>query len=111
MNPSSIRKMRTSAREACGLLGILAHEDRLMLLCQIAHEEHSVGELEELLDIRQPTLSQQLGVLRRQGLVDTRRDGKKIYYRLASKQVLALIDTLYSEFCVTKGRRGSAAST
>jgi DNA-binding transcriptional ArsR family regulator len=81
------------------LLGALAHEDRLLLLCQIAHQEHSVGELEELLDIRQPSLSQQLGVLRSQGLVETRRDGKRIYYRLKSKQALAIIDSLYSQFC------------
>ncbi len=99
MNHAKMRKMRSSAKEACGLLTALAHEDRLLLLCQIAHHEHSVGELEELLDIRQPTLSQQLGVLRREGLVETRREGKRIYYRLKSREALAIIDSLYSEFC------------
>lgn len=102
MNPVEIRKLRSSAQEACGLLSVLAHEDRLVLLCQIARQEHSVGELEELLDIRQPTLSQQLGVLRREGLVETRRDGKKIYYRLISKEALAIIDSLYVQFCSVK---------
>jgi DNA-binding transcriptional ArsR family regulator len=99
MKPAQMKKLRSSAQQACGLLGALAHEDRLLLLCQIAHQEHSVGELEELLDIRQPSLSQQLGVLRSQGLVETRRDGKRIYYRLKSKQALAIIDSLYSQFC------------
>lgn len=101
-NPAGLRKMRSSAKEACGLLSVLAHEDRLVLLCQLAHNEHSVGELEDLLDIRQPTLSQQLGVLRREGLVETRRDGKKIYYRLKSKEALAIIDSLYLQFCTDK---------
>jgi len=98
-----MRKMRTQVKDACGLLSALAHEDRLLLLCQIAHHEHSVGELEELLDIRQPTLSQQLGVLRREGLVETRREGKRIYYRLRSPEALAVIDSLYAQFCTTKG--------
>jgi DNA-binding transcriptional ArsR family regulator len=98
----SLSKLRTSAKEACGLLSVLAHEDRLVLLCQIAHDEHSVGELEELLDIRQPTLSQQLGVLRREGLVQTRREGKKIFYRPKSKEALAIIDSLYVQFCAGK---------
>ena len=102
MSPAQVSKLRSSAQEACGLLSVLAHEDRLVLLCQLAHQEHSVGELEELLDIRQPTLSQQLGVLRREGLVETRREGKKIYYRLISKEALAIIDSLYAQFCVVK---------
>ncbi len=99
MKPNQMRKLRSSAKHACGLLSVLAHEDRLLLLCQIAHHEHSVGELEELLDIRQPSLSQQLGVLRREGLVETRREGKRIYYRLKSREALAIIDSLYQEFC------------
>jgi DNA-binding transcriptional ArsR family regulator len=102
MDPARVRKLRSSAQEACGLLSVLAHEDRLVLLCQIAHQEHSVGELEDLLDIRQPTLSQQLGVLRREGLVETRREGKKIFYRLKSKEALAIIDSLYVQFCSAK---------
>ena len=102
MSPAQVSKLRSSAQEACGLLSVLAHEDRLVLLCQIARQEHSVGELEELLDIRQPSLSQQLGVLRREGLVATRREGKKIFYRLISKEALAIIDSLYVQFCSAK---------
>lgn len=99
MDPSDMRKLRTSAKEACGLLGALAHEDRLMLLCRIAIGELSVGELERSLDIRQPTLSQQLGVLRRQGMVETRREGKRVYYRLKNLRALAVMDALYAQFC------------
>ena len=105
MNPSDMRKLRASAKEACGLLGALAHEDRLMLLCRIAVGELSVGELERSLDIRQPTLSQQLGVLRREGMVETRREGRRVYYRLKNRRALAIMDALYVQFC---GRRPTA---
>lgn len=59
----------------------------------------SVGEIEEATSIHQPTLSQQLGVLRDEGLVDTRRDGKKIYYSISNDSVLALMNVLYKEVC------------
>ena len=96
--------MRTAARTTTALLRVLANEDRLLLLCQMAHGEKSVGELEALLDIRQPTLSQQLGVLRAEGLVATRRDGKRIYYAISDPKVLAVLDTLYGLYCAT-GRK------
>jgi ArsR family transcriptional regulator len=94
-----ISLMRTAAEEATAVLRVLANEDRLLLLCQLSQGEKSVGELEELLDIHQPTLSQQLGVLRADGLVNTRRDGKRIYYSVASPKVLALLETLYLLYC------------
>lgn len=77
----------------------LANPDRLLILCQLAQGEKRVGELEELLGIVQPTLSQQLTVLRDEELVSTRREGKNIYYELSSPQVLALMETLYEQFC------------
>ena len=91
--------MRASASHACGLMKVLANSDRLLLLCQIAQGEKSVGELEELLEIRQPTLSQQLTVLRDEGLVNTRRDGKKIIYSIASMEALAVMQVLYQQYC------------
>ena len=86
--------MQDTAKEAASVLRTLANEDRLRLLCQISKSEKSVGELEGLLNIHQPTLSQQLGVLRSEGLVDTRREGKRIYYSIADQKVLALLGTL-----------------
>lgn len=94
-----IAQMRSAAGEATAMLRVLANEDRLLLLCQLSQGEKSVSELEELLDIHQPTLSQQLGVLRADGLVNTRRDGKRIYYSIANPKVLALLETLYSLYC------------
>jgi len=55
--------------------------------------------LESLLDIRQPTLSQQLSVLREEQLVTTRRDGKQIFYSIASKEAMAVMVVLYEQFC------------
>jgi DNA-binding transcriptional ArsR family regulator len=103
--------MRATAGQACGLLRSLAHRDRLMLLCQLREGERSVSELEALLDIHQPSLSQQLGVLRSEGLVNTRREGKRIYYSLASSEARTLIETLYSLFCLPSSKRAKAAAS
>ncbi|WP_296945630.1 metalloregulator ArsR/SmtB family transcription factor [uncultured Massilia sp.] len=91
--------MRAAASRACALLKALGNPDRLLLLCQLTQGEFRVGELESVLGIQQPTLSQQLGVLREEQLVETRREGKQIYYRLASKEARAVLDVLYQQFC------------
>jgi DNA-binding transcriptional ArsR family regulator len=70
-----------------------------MILCQLSQGEMRVGELEAALGIGQPTLSQQLTVLREEELVSTRREGKNIYYQFSSPQALALIEVLYAQFC------------
>jgi len=94
-----IRKIRRAAADATGMLRLLANEDRLLLLCQLTQGERCVSELEELLEIRQPTLSQQLGVLRTEGVVTTRREGKNIYYSIADERVEQLLAQLYQMFC------------
>lgn len=94
-----IDQLRDNAAAAGQLLKALGNPDRLLLLCQLVHGEMNVGELEDRLKIVQPTLSQQLGVLRREGLVDTRRDGRQIYYRISSPQAMSIIETLYQIFC------------
>lgn len=94
-----ISQMRTNAADAVNLLRTLAHEDRLLLLCQLSQLEMCVSELESGLDIRQPSLSQQLGVLRREGLVDTRREGKHIFYRVSPGPALTILHQLHDIFC------------
>ncbi len=91
--------MRQAAGRACNLMKVLSNPDRLMILCQLSQGEKRVGELEALLGIVQPTLSQQLTVLRDEQLVSTRRDGKNLYYSINSPQALAVIQTLYQQFC------------
>ncbi|AQZ93948.1 metalloregulator ArsR/SmtB family transcription factor [Halopseudomonas phragmitis] len=97
--PIDLERLRGAADRAQQLLKALSNRDRLMLLCQLAEGELNVSELEQRLGITQPTLSQQLGVLRREGLVETRREGKQIFYRIASAEALALINTLYQLYC------------
>lgn len=94
-----LASMQAAATNACALLKVLANPDRLLLMCQLSQEELSVGELEERLGIRQPTLSQQLGILRENGLVATRREGKNIFYSVASGPALAVMTVLYEQFC------------
>lgn len=95
----TIDHMRMAASAASALLKGVAHEDRLLLLCLLSRHELSVGEIETQLKIRQPSLSQQLGVLRREKLVTTRREGKRIFYRLADQKALALVTLLYDLYC------------
>ena len=94
-----IDDMQSAAAEACRLMKVLSNPDRLMLLCQLSQGEHNVGELEAALGITQPTLSQQLTVLRDEGLVLTRREGKHVFYSLDSRPAQAVIRTVYQQFC------------
>jgi DNA-binding transcriptional ArsR family regulator len=101
INEMNFDELRVKADIATRLLKVMANADRLMLLCQLSQGEKSVSELEQALDIRQPTLSQQLTVLREAELVATRREGKSIYYRVSSKSALALMQVLNQEICKT----------
>ncbi|MGO9743672.1 MAG: ArsR/SmtB family transcription factor [Roseiarcus sp.] len=94
-----ISMMTESAREASDFLKALAHESRLHILCQLVNGEKHVGELEEALEIRQSTVSQQLARLRLEGLVTFRRDGKQVYYSLANDDVRKVINVLVEIFC------------
>ena len=97
--PVSIGDLASAAADAAALLKTLANPDRLLLLCNLVEGECNVSALEALTGIRQPTLSQQLGVLREEGIVETRREGKFIFYRIASVPALAVLRTLYDTFC------------
>lgn len=98
-NELDIQQLRASAEGAGQLLKALANPDRLILLCQLSQGELNVSGLESLLGIQQPTLSQQLAVLRRENLVETRREGKQVYYRISSPAALDVIHVLYQHFC------------
>ncbi|MDB5933231.1 MAG: transcriptional regulator [Massilia sp.] len=96
LNPAA---MHAAASQACGLMKVLANPDRLLLLCQLAQGPLCVSELEGILGIQQPTLSQQLGVLRDEALVTTRREGKQIIYSIASSEAMAVMQVLYQLYC------------
>lgn len=96
INPERLRKVAGAAVSA---LKVLANEDRLLLLCQLAQGEMCVSDREETLDIRQPTLSQQLGVPRTEGVVNTRRDGKRTFYSVADRKVMQMLEALCNVYC------------
>jgi ArsR family transcriptional regulator, virulence genes transcriptional regulator len=98
-------RMMDNAKRASDFLKALAHESRLMILCILNEGEKSVGELEQELGLRQPTVSQQLARLRADGLVATRRDGKTIYYSLASQKARIVIGAIYDVFCRRQRKR------
>lgn len=88
-----------NAKRASRFLKALANDNRLVILCSLADGEKNVGELEQILGIRQPTLSQQLARLRSDELVETRRDSRQIYYGLASDEAKQVIKLLNELFC------------
>lgn len=99
LKQADLVRLHGAAEEASKLLKVIANRDRLVLLCQMTREECSVSELEAMTGVQQPTLSQQLTVLRNKGLVNTRRDGKQIYYSIASNEVQAVLQVLYQLYC------------
>ncbi len=99
--PAPPEEMARSAESAAAFLKTLAHEGRLMILCHLGSGEKSVGELEELLNMRQAAVSQMLARLREEGFVATRRDGKTVYYSLANENTSEVIGLLYRLFCRT----------
>jgi DNA-binding transcriptional ArsR family regulator len=100
-----LARVADNARRASRFLKALAHESRLIILCVLADGEKSVSELEMLLTLRQPTVSQQLARLREDRLVSTRRQGKTIYYSLASEDARLIIGVVYDVFCRKSKKR------
>ena len=94
-----MRELQRSARRAAPLLKAMSNPSRLVILCQLAEGERSVGELEEKVGLSQSGISQHLAILRREHVVATRRDKQTVYYSLASADVMALMHTLHEVFC------------
>jgi DNA-binding transcriptional ArsR family regulator len=95
----------SNARQASEFLKALSHEVRLLILCFLIEGEKSVSEIEHMLKLRQPAVSQQLARLRADGLVETRRNGKNIYYSLARTEVRDVIQVLHDTFCKPRKAR------
>ncbi|WP_171131810.1 MULTISPECIES: helix-turn-helix transcriptional regulator [unclassified Ruegeria] len=93
--------MKENAQKASTYLKALAHEGRLMILCHLITGERSVGQLEDLLQMRQAAVSQMLARLREEQLVSTRREGKTIYYTLSDEKTKKVIGVLYDLFCAS----------
>jgi DNA-binding transcriptional ArsR family regulator len=102
LHAADLAALQANATRACTLLKALSNEVRLMLICQLADGEKSVGELQEFVGLSQSAVSQHLALLREHALVRTRREGQSVFYRLASGDAAAIIKTLHDRFC---GRR------
>ncbi|WP_152206657.1 ArsR/SmtB family transcription factor [Marinobacter changyiensis] len=98
-----IEQLQDAAGQASSFLRSIANRDRLLLLCQLSQSELSVTALAALTGIQQPSLSQQLGVLRREGLIAPRKDGKNVYYQISEPKVLVILQQLYDLFCPEEG--------
>ena len=94
-----LSQMEKAADKASALMKTLGHKGRLMVLCQLASGEKSVGELSEILDIPQSPLSQHLSRMRKEGLVETRRDAQTIFYSLKAVEAGKIIECLYGLYC------------
>lgn len=97
--PEDLDLMMAHATQASNFLKAIGHEGRLMILCHLSTGEKSVTELEDLLSARQAAVSQQLSRLRLEGLVHPRRDGKTIYYSLADRRAIKILNVVYDLFC------------
>ena len=95
----NLEQMQETAPKVSELMKVLSNEHRLMILCQLVEQERSVGELARILNVRQAALSQQLALLRKDGMVSTRRDAQSIYYSLARDDVRKLMGFLYQTYC------------
>lgn len=106
LSEAELERLHERASEAAALLKALSNENRLMILCTLADGELSVSELNDRITMSQSALSQQLAVLRREGLVQTRREAQTIYYSLARSNAAAVIEALRRIYCRPRGRRG-----
>jgi len=96
---AELAQLFEQARKAGDLLKALSHETRLLILCLLTEGEKSVSELENIMGMPQAAVSQQLARLRLDSLVNTRRDGRQIYYAIASDEISTIIGQLYDMFC------------
>jgi ArsR family transcriptional regulator len=100
----NVKEMIPASGMAADLLRSLSHPQRLLVLCALGGEERSVAELRELLGIEQVPMSQQLMRLRADGLVEARREGTTVYYRITRPEVLIVVEALHDAFCPSDGR-------
>lgn len=98
-NSMNVSEMIPAAAEAADFLRSLSHPQRLLVLCALGQQEKSVAELRDELGIGQVPMSQQLMRLRADGLVESRRQGTTVYYRITRPEVLTVVDALHTAFC------------
>jgi DNA-binding transcriptional ArsR family regulator len=96
---SNIETMKRNASKAASLLKLLANAKRLMILCHLVKGEKSVGELAELVDLSSSALSQHLAKMRQLNILDARKQGQTVFYKICNFEVEAILMTLYLIYC------------
>lgn len=91
--------MEQTATRVSALLKLLSHRDRLMALCHLAQGEMAAGKLGEAVGMKAPAMSQQLAILRREGIIASRREGQTIFYRIVDRDAVTVMNFLYETFC------------
>lgn len=91
--------MEETAERVSGLLKLLSHRDRLMALCHLVQGEMAAGKLAEAVGMKAPAMSQQLAILRREGIIASRREGQTIFYRIVDEDAVTIMRLLYENFC------------
>ena len=100
--PGLAHALEPKAEDVASTLAAMAHPKRLLVMCMLLEGEKSVSDLAETVGLSPAALSQHLGKMRALRLVATRRDAQTIFYRLASPEVRAVLDTLYRVYCAPK---------
>ena len=95
----NVIEMIPASEKAADLMKSLSHPQRLLVMCALGGEERSVAELRDLLGIDQVPMSQQLMRLRADGLVEARREGTTVFYRITRPEVLMVVEALHRAFC------------
>lgn len=98
--------MIPASDKAAELLRSLSHPQRLLVLCALGKEEKSVAELRQELGIEQVPMSQQLMRLRADGLVEARREGTTMFYRITRPEVSTVVEALHAAFCPPRPGKG-----
>jgi DNA-binding transcriptional ArsR family regulator len=93
------RGNETMCREVIGMLDLMANKARLRTICMLMHGEYCVQDIVEVAgDGKATNLSQQLRMLRLAGVVEARRNGKQLVYRLKDGPVRRLVSFLKKEY-------------
>ncbi|QIA66216.1 metalloregulator ArsR/SmtB family transcription factor [Vibrio astriarenae] len=94
-----LNEMRDKVNEAADMLKVMAHPDRLLVLCQLTQGEVCVADLQKSSSLSQSAFSQHLTVLRNHQLVKVRKSSQQVFYSLADPRVEALISSFHGVFC------------
>lgn len=99
VSSKNIENLKKKSEEVAALLKQLSHPQRLLILCSLAEGEKSVGEIEEACGASQSAVSQFLKTMRLEGLLDSKREGKQVYYKISDPRVHELMKSLFLIFC------------